>query len=252
MTDVPPTRDQLGPPDDPGAAGSAQPPDSAPPPSYPPPASGPPPSYPGAPPPYPGGPPPYPGGPPPYPPGAPPYPPGGWYGSGPAPGGGGVFGPSVYASYGARLGGWLIDAIIVWIVIYLVEIPLRSAKVATITLHSHTGVRSGRVSVLGLVLEVVIVLVYGAFFCGSTRGQTLGMMAVGVRAVDRDTGAPIGFTRALGRGAFEYLMVFVFFLPWVLDMLFPLWDPRSQTLHDKVSRTVVVRASLVPPGTRMA
>jgi uncharacterized RDD family membrane protein YckC len=30
-------------------------------------------------------------------------------------------------------------------------------------------------------------------------------------------------------------------VPWIVDMLFPIWDPMNQTLHDKVSGTVVVR-----------
>ncbi len=36
------------------------------------------------------------------------------------------------------------------------------------------------------------------------------------------------------------MIVFVF--PWVIDMVFPLWDPRRQTLHDKVTRTVVIKS----------
>ena len=60
--------------------------------------------------------------------------------------------------------------------------------------------------------------------CGSSRGQTVGMMAVSARAVDARTGGPIGFGRALGRAPFEYLLVIVFFIPWVVDMLFPAWD----------------------------
>ena len=32
------------------------------------------------------------------------------------------------------------------------------------------------------------------------------------------------------------------FIPWVIDMLFPLWDPMRQCLHDKVSRTIVIQA----------
>ena len=39
----------------------------------------------------------------------------------------------------------------------------------------------------------------------------------------------------------KYLMAAFFFLPWIIDMLFPLWDPKNQTLHDKVTRTVVVK-----------
>jgi len=30
------------------------------------------------------------------------------------------------------------------------------------------------------------------------------------------------------------------FFPWVLDVLFPLWDAKNQTLHDKVAGTVVI------------
>jgi len=68
------------------------------------------------------------------------------------------------------------------------------------------------------------------------------MMVVGARVVDGVTGAPLGFSRALGRAAFEYLLFIVLILPWVLDMLFPLWDPRHQTLHDKVTRAVVIKS----------
>jgi uncharacterized RDD family membrane protein YckC len=67
------------------------------------------------------------------------------------------------------------------------------------------------------------------------------MMAVCVRAVSARDGAPIGFGRAVGRAAFEYLMAILLFIPWIVDMLFPLWDPRNQTLHDKVTDTVVVK-----------
>jgi uncharacterized RDD family membrane protein YckC len=74
------------------------------------------------------------------------------------------------------------------------------------------------------------------------------MMAVSVRAVDEGTGGPIGFWRGLGRAAFEWLLWVVFFVPWVVDMLFPLWDVRHQTLHDKVSRTVVVKTSATTTG----
>jgi uncharacterized RDD family membrane protein YckC len=66
------------------------------------------------------------------------------------------------------------------------------------------------------------------------------MMIVGTRAVRLATGRPIGYGAALGRAAFEELMAAIFFVPWVVDVLFPLWDPMNQTLHDKVSGTIVV------------
>jgi uncharacterized RDD family membrane protein YckC len=260
-----------GPPSYPPSQGSQPGPHPAYPPSTPPPAQGPGgglPSYPG------GG-----SGQPSYPPPSGGYgpsggnypPPGGGYGQGgagyPPPGAGWgqqpypgepTYGygagptvpPEVYASYWPRVGGWLIEALIVWVVSYLVSLPLRASHIARFTVQTHTGsvTRSGHFSALEFVAEVVIVLVYGAIFCGSTRGQTPGMMAVGVRAVDRDTGGRIGFARALWRGVFEYVLFILLFVPWILDMLFPLWDSRRQTLHDKASRTVVVRAALYPPA----
>ena len=248
------------------ADGSAPPPPPLPPASWPPPGAPyegypPPPSYPPS-----AGPGPQAGHPPPpsYPPpgpGAPGSPRGyaGGYG-----GGAGGYGPGygygpgptvpreVYAGYWPRVGGWLIDAVIVWVVSYIVSIPLRSSHVAELTIRTQTRsvTRVGHFSLLEAVAEIVLVLVYGAVFCGSARGQTPGMMAVGVRAVDRDTGGKIGFVRALWRGAFEYVLFIVLLVPWILDMLFPLWDGRHQTLHDKVSRTVVVRASQFPAPPR--
>ena len=199
-------------------------------------------------PPPPGGLPPYPGPPPSYPgqgyPGYPPpagYPPPGYQGYGNYPA------TPPYASYAARAGGWLIDWVIVTVVTYLVAIPLDASNFASVHVHNSNGT-TGHLSVAVPVVEILLVLLYGALFIGSRRGQTPGMMAVGARAVDRDTGAPIGFARALGRGAFEYLMAVVFFLPWILDMLWPAWDARRQTLHDKVTRTIVVKASMVPPA----
>jgi uncharacterized RDD family membrane protein YckC len=173
---------------------------------------------------------------------------GGQYGYGPPP----TVPPEVYAGYWPRVGGWLIDALIVWVASYLVSIPLRSVHVWEFTIRTQTRsvTRVGHFSGLEAVAEVVIVLVYGALFCGSARGQTPGMMALGIRAVDRDTGGPIGILRALWRGVFEYILVIVLFVPWILDMLFPLWDGRRQTLHDKVSKTVVVKASLFPQPPR--
>jgi uncharacterized RDD family membrane protein YckC len=98
------------------------------------------------------------------------------------------------------------------------------------------------VSSQGIALSALLVVTYGTAFIGSRRGQTLGMMAVRARAVDMATGGPIGYGRAFGRALFEYVLLFLFVFPWVIDMLFPLWDGRRQTLHDKVTNTVVVRA----------
>ena len=130
---------------------------------------------------------------------------------------------------------------------------LRHVAVARITINTNTATNGviihhhSDLSLLAGLLQIAIVLLYGALFCGSARGQTPGMMAVSVKAVDARTRGPIGFWRGLGRAAFEWVLWIVFILPWVLDMLFPLWDLKHQTLHDKVSGTVVIKALSAPP-----
>jgi uncharacterized RDD family membrane protein YckC len=141
------------------------------------------------------------------------------------------------ATWGRRVGGWLIDWLLVTIVVGVIEVPTHLLRTTTTIGSVHTAsVHTG-----GVLIGALIAIAYGGLLCGSTRGQTVGMMAVGVRAVRLDTGGSIGFGRGVGRAAVEYALAFVLFLPWVIDMLFPLWDPRRQTLHDKATGTVVVR-----------
>jgi uncharacterized RDD family membrane protein YckC len=129
------------------------------------------------------------------------------------------------ADYGRRLGGWLIDFAIMFVVGIILDVIFAAA-------HAPAAAAP---------LHVVIVLAYAGFLIGGTRGQTVGMMATNVKCV-RDDGGDVTFWRAVGRGAFEYLLAILLFIPWVVDMLFPLWDEKNQTLHDKVAGTVVVVA----------
>jgi uncharacterized RDD family membrane protein YckC len=138
----------------------------------------------------------------------------------------------------------LIDWVITSVIGAIVLLPIHAVHQTNTTVISgsrSTSTLGFTVTPQGFMLSVLVVLIYGTAFIGSRRGQTIGMMAVGAKAVDAVSGAPIGHGRALGRALFEYLMLFLLVIPWLLDMLFPLWDPRRQTLHDKVTNTVVVK-----------
>ena len=76
-------------------------------------------------------------------------------------------------------------------------------------------------------------------------GKTVGMMAVGVRCVRDVSFAEVGYGKALGRSVIEEVFLIIFPV-WVVDMLWPLWDKKHQTLHDKVVSTVVLRSRI--PG----
>jgi uncharacterized RDD family membrane protein YckC len=149
-------------------------------------------------------------------------------------------------SYGRRLGSWLIDWLIVGVVSGVI-IALSGAYSHTSTTTTYADgsasqYASFNVNWVGISIQVAIALLYGMLLCGSRRGQTVGMMAVGVRAVDVGSGGSIGYLRAVWRAFFEYFMAVLLFIPWIIDMLFPLWDPMRQCLHDKVSRTLVIDA----------
>ena len=140
-----------------------------------------------------------------------------------------------------RVGAWLIDWVIASVVSAIVLVPLhavhQSASGANRSLLSGVTVTNQ-----GAILSILIVLIYSTALIGSRRGQSLGMMVARVKAVDAGAGTSIGYGRALGRAVVEYLLFVILIVPWVLDMLFPLWDARRQTLHDKLTNTVVVTA----------
>ena len=151
---------------------------------------------------------------------------------------------SPYTNYAARVGAWIIDWVITSIIGSIALLPLHAVhQVSSSAVNGAQPkpVFGVTVTTQGLFLFILIVIFYTTALTGSTRGQTIGMMAVRARAVDAASGAPIGYARALGRVFLEYVLLFLLIVPWVLDMLFPLWDARRQTLHDKATNTVVIK-----------
>jgi uncharacterized RDD family membrane protein YckC len=209
-----------------------------------------------------GGPPSFPGGgsegapqspppmppPPPPPPSYPAQPPGGYpppqagYASSP-----GVPGTSPYASWGLRLGGWLIDLVILVVVQAVLSALFR--KSSALTVH-YNMTRQGvihhqRIDFLVVIIVLVIGLAYSTILVGGPGGKTVGMMAVGVRAVRTEGNGVVGYGKALGRSLVE-LILRVTGIGFILDYLWPLWDQKRQTLHDKAAGTVVIRTRI--PG----
>ena len=92
-------------------------------------------------------------------------------------------------------------------------------------------------------LGAIFGLAYYALLDGSDRGQTLGKMALKIQVRDEQTGGPIGYGRGFVRHILQSVAGFMSCLGGLfilIDGLFPLWDPKRQTIHDKVARTVVI------------
>jgi uncharacterized RDD family membrane protein YckC len=88
----------------------------------------------------------------------------------------------------------------------------------------------------GTGLGFLVSAVYFTAFVGAERGQTLGQMVLGIRVIGLDTGASIGYSRALLR----WFVSLVSGIVILLGYLWMLWDKEKQCWHDKAANDVVV------------
>jgi uncharacterized RDD family membrane protein YckC len=179
-------------------------------------------------------------------PGAPPPPPPGYgmagtsyYASGPgmSPNG------RTLASWGSRVGAWLIDALIVLVPlnIVLVAADLRAFRLDRITRASGGDKFEFHFGAGGFLISLIVGVLYYGLQNGS--GQTIGKRVAGIRVVDAGTGTSIGPGRGIWRYLFGYVLTLLCAVPGLLDVLWPLWDKRRQALHDKVVNSVVERVT---------
>ena len=73
-------------------------------------------------------------------------------------------------------------------------------------------------------------------------GQTVGKMMSDIAARrDGNEDDSVGYLRAFLRAVIPPFL-WLPLIPGILDVLWPLWDGKRQTLHDKIAGTVVVEA----------
>jgi uncharacterized RDD family membrane protein YckC len=128
------------------------------------------------------------------------------------------------ADFWYRLGGFLIDAVILFLVGQVVGFVFGRNVVAVI--------------LIGLALGIG----YSVYFIGSGSGQTVGMRVLGIRAIDAATYGRVDYGKAFVR----YLVAVVAQIPCYLGYFWMLWDPERQTWHDKAAKTFVVPVSEYP------
>lgn len=172
----------------------------------------------------------------------------------------GAQGEQELASWGRRVGAYLLD-VIPFIIVTMVLLSMLGVFDAM-----NTAVESGDaaaveaasammapLSTTGLTITIVNLLLVGAYNIGFhvRRGQTPGKMLVGIRVrmADEDRtpdvrAAGLRWLVQFGPSAFNgvALLGFVAGLFSFADHLWPLWDPRKQAIHDKAARTLVVRS----------
>jgi uncharacterized RDD family membrane protein YckC len=139
-----------------------------------------------------------------------------------------------YAGWWRRAAALLIDSILVSVVIAAV---IGIAFGVALVFEAVGGI----LLVLAIVLAIAAPIFYWIYWTGKEPGQTVGKKMVGIRVRNAEQDRAIGYGASAGRYFITFLFG-IFYIPALLDYLWPLWDGRNQTLHDKVANSIVVRA----------
>ncbi len=117
-------------------------------------------------------------------------------------------------------------------------------------------VEQSSAAMLPIALISLAVHLVSRVFCHSRWGATPGKMALGIRVRRVDRSGPLTVGEAIRREVLSIVTALAGLLPVVgllgslvsiLDGMWLLWDPRRQTLHDKIGDTLVERK---PPQLR--
>jgi uncharacterized RDD family membrane protein YckC len=136
-----------------------------------------------------------------------------------------------FAGFWIRVVAYIIDAIILAIVGALIATAFGVNMTDTQSLTQNSRYQGAQ----GLDLVVSF-----AYFAGlwTVMGGSLGQRIFGMRIVDANSGAPIGF----GKAALRWLGLIVSFLVCFIGVIWVAFDGRKQGWMDKIASTVVVRA----------
>lgn len=173
-------------------------------------------------------------------PGTPPPPP--WSGPPPAtpytPG----FQPGVtYAQWPDRALGYLIDSLLVGVamgILYGVFVGIFAAASAGFGNENFAG----GICCVMILLSTVATLLVGIFnrvYLVSKRGSSIGQGVMKLKVVDAN-GNLLSFGTALLR-LLAQIGLGLIPLGSILDLLWPLWDDKRQTLHDKAVSSFVIK-----------
>jgi uncharacterized RDD family membrane protein YckC len=138
------------------------------------------------------------------------------------------------AEFVPRAIAYLIDGALIGGLIFAFVIVLGILSAAL-----PEGIR-GIMALIGLIayLAMLVVAVCYQPYFWMKSGQTLGQKLMGIKVVDAETGNLLDMSKAVLR----YLILALSGSACALLLLWPLWDPLKEALHDKVAKTVVIKA----------
>ena len=136
-----------------------------------------------------------------------------------------------YAGFWVRVGAMIIDTLLIMVIL----VPLLVAIYGWAYFEAaNTRLFAGPADfLLSWVAPAVAVIVFWIY-----KQATPGKMALSLRILDANTGAPPSTGQCVGR----YFAYFVSIFPLGLGLLWVAFDKRKQGWHDKLAGTVVIRS----------
>jgi uncharacterized RDD family membrane protein YckC len=98
----------------------------------------------------------------------------------------------------------------------------------------------GQVSIALAGIIAFAYLVWNLGYRQGTTGSSIGKGIMKFKIVSEKTGQPIGFGMSVVRELIYLVAAGLCGILWLVAVLFPLWDPKRQTLVDKIISTVAV------------
>jgi uncharacterized RDD family membrane protein YckC len=140
--------------------------------------------------------------------------------------------PGQLAGWTTRVGASILDSLII-------SIPAIAGVVASLVIDGDSdelGAGGGIAMGAGF-LVAFLVWVWNRIIQQGRTGQSFGKKLTGLRIVHAQTGQLIGMGSNLGREVCAQ----IFNQFCILNVLWPLWDDKQQTWHDKIVNDIVIK-----------
>ena len=139
-----------------------------------------------------------------------------------------------YAGFWVRGGATIIDTLLIVVITFPLLISIYGWKY----FDSEKLISGPADFLISWVLPAI-----GAVWFWTRKQATPGKMALSLRVLDADSGEALSIGQSIGR----YLAYFVSAIPLGLGLMWVGFDSRKQGWHDKLVRSVVVRAKVRGP-----
>jgi uncharacterized RDD family membrane protein YckC len=160
-----------------------------------------------------------------------------------------AYGPGIiavrndYATWGKRVGAYLIDFIpsLIGQVIFYIGYGILITNVAVQSQSGSAATPNFTAGLVPMIIGFVVLLaalgwqIYNRWIVAGKTGQSMGKRVMKISLISEETAQPIGALNAFLRDLVHILDGIL----WI-GFLFPLWDVKKQTFSDKIMKTAVI------------